>query len=84
MDNQRLVSLVIGAASGSIATLLGVVLNLAFSTVAMTDTFAAALVAGIFTLIAVVITGALGTICASHLMKTSADSTADIVDTLNQ
>jgi hypothetical protein len=78
--NNRLATLIIGIIAGSVVTLLGVELSLAFSTVAITASFASALVAFICTIIAVVVAGGMVTLCSAHLMRTSAELVTDVVD----
>jgi hypothetical protein len=43
--NSHITTLLIGCAAGSVATILGVLLSIAFTTMAVTASFAAALVA---------------------------------------
>jgi hypothetical protein len=78
--NSRLTTLIIGIIAGSITTLLGIVLSLAFTTVAITASFMSALVAFVCTLLAVVIAGGMVTLCSAHLMRTSAELVTDVAD----
>jgi uncharacterized membrane protein len=79
MNPRIITTLLIGCAAGSVATILGGLLAVAFATVSVTASFAAALTAFACTLFAVVVTGVMGTLCSTYIMRASAEL-ADVAD----